>query len=285
MTISRRSFLRSSAAVAAGSGYLLGAAKSGPKIGVTDWNLQQAGKVDAVALAHRIGFEGVEVSLGRKPVDGKLPLDNAELQEQYLAAAKRERIALAGTCLDILHVNYLKNDKLGQKWLADGIPITKKLNARVMLMPFFGKGAMATTEEMDYVGDVLKELGPVAEKAGIFLGLEDTISAENNVRIMDRSKSKAVRVYYDVGNSTNNGFEVVKEIRWLGKDRICQIHLKDNPGYMGEGKIDFPAVIKAIVDIKFSGFANLETSAPSHSIETDMNRNLGYVRKLMAANG
>ena len=90
MTISRRSFLRSGAAVAAGSGYLLGAAKSGPKIGVTDWNLQQAGKVDAVALAHRIGFEGVEVSLGRKPVDGKLPLDNAELQEQYLAAAKRD---------------------------------------------------------------------------------------------------------------------------------------------------------------------------------------------------
>jgi L-ribulose-5-phosphate 3-epimerase len=132
---------------------------------------------------------------------------------------------------------------------------------------------------------VLKELAPAAEKAGILLGLEDTISAENNVRIMDRSRSKAVRVYYDVGNSTNNGFDVVKEIRWLGKDRICQIHLKDNPGYIGEGKIDFLAVMRAIDDIKFVGFANLETSAPSHSIESDMTRNLGYIRKLMAANG
>src|SRR5262245_25931396 len=170
MTITRRSFLQAGAAAVAGTGLLSGASKSGVRIGVTDWNLQQSGKVDAVALAHRIGFDGVEVSLGRKPVDGKLPLDNAELQDQYLAAAKREGIALAGTCLDILHVNYLKNDKLGQKWLADAIPITKKLNARVMLMPFFGKGAMTTTEEMDYVGDVLKELGPEAEKAGIFLG-------------------------------------------------------------------------------------------------------------------
>ena len=78
---------------------------------------------------------------------------------------------------------------------------------------------------------------------------------------------------------------MVKEIRWLGKDRICQIHLKDNPGYMGEGKIDFPAVMRAIADIKFEGFANLETSAPSHSVENDMNRNLGFVRKLMSANG
>ena len=73
---------------------------------------------------------------------GKLPLDNAALQGQYLAAAQEHGIAIAGTCLDMLHVNYLKSDKLGQKWVADGIPITRKLNARVMLMPFFGKGAL-----------------------------------------------------------------------------------------------------------------------------------------------
>src|SRR5262249_53432357 len=148
-----------------------------------------------------------------------------------------------------------------------------------------GKGAMTTTEEMDYVGDVLKELGPEAEKAGILLGLEDTISAENNVRIMDRSRSNAVRVYYDVGNSTNNGFEVVQEIRWLGKDRISRSPIKNSVGWVGKVGISFPAVIKAILDIQFSGFANLETSAPSHSVELDMDRNLGYVRKLVAANG
>jgi L-ribulose-5-phosphate 3-epimerase len=286
MTLSRRSFLtRGSAGILAGSTWLHAAGKRGLKIGVTDWNLQLAGKLEAVAMAHRIGFEGVQVSLGRKVVDNKLPLDNAELQAQYLAAARQEGIALDGTCLDILHTNHLKDDKLGQKWVADSIPITKKLNAGIVLLPFFNKGAMTTKEELDYVGDFLREVGPEAEKAKIFLGLEDTNSAEDNVRIMERSRSKAVSVYYDVGNSTGNGFDVVKEIRWLGKDRICQIHLKDNPGYMGEGKIDFAAVIRAIKDIGFTGFANLETSSPAHSIESDMNRNLSFVRKLMAANG
>ena len=82
---------------------------------------------------------------------------------------------------------------------------------------------------MEYTGDALRDLAPEAEKADVILGLENTISAEDNVRIMDRARSKNVLVYYDVGNSTNNGFDVVKEIRWLGKDRICQIHLKDNP--------------------------------------------------------
>jgi len=279
MHVSRRRFLQASAALVAVA--RTGFAQRGLKIGVTDWNLRQTGKIDAVALAASLGFDGVEVSLGRKPIDGKLPLDDAEIQAQYLAAAAQQKIALAGTCLDILHVNYLKSDKLGQKWIADGIPITLKLNARVMLLPMFGDGALTTAANKDYVGDVLRELGSEAERAEVILGLEDTISAEDNVRIMERSRSKAVKVYYDVGNSTNNGFDVVREIRWLGSQRIGQFHLKDNPGYMGEGKIDFPAVMQAIKDIGYSGFANLETSTPA-SVEADMKRNLAFVRKLIA---
>ncbi|MCS6952499.1 MAG: sugar phosphate isomerase/epimerase family protein [Bryobacterales bacterium] len=283
MLVSRRSFLWASAAAGLAPASLLEAKRlSGLKIGVTDWNLNQTGRIEAVALAARLGFDGVEVSLGRKPVNDKLPLADPAIQEQYLAETRKHGIAVAGTCLDILHVNYLKNDPLGQKWVADGIPITQKLNARVMLLPFFGKGALTTRQEMDYVGDVLRELAPEAEKAGVILGLENTLSAEDNVRIMERARSKAVLVYYDVGNSTNGGFDIFKEIRWLGKERICQMHLKDNPHYLGEGKIDFPAVIAAMADIDFAGFANLETVSPSKSVEADMRRNLTYVRDLVA---
>lgn len=275
----RREFLITGAATAS-AGPLIAA---GPKlrIGVTDWNLRKAAQIEAVALAANLGFEGVEISLGRKPADNKLPLDNPGIQAKYLAEAKKQKIRLAGTCLDILHVNYLKNDKLGLKWVADGIRITKKLDAKVMLMPFFGKGALTTKEEKDYVGDALRELGQEAEKAKVILALEDTISAEDNVGIMERSRSKAVKTYYDVGNSLNNGFDIIKEMRWLGAKRIGQIHLKDK-GYMGEGKIDFQLVLKTIRDIGYAGFLNLETSSPSGSVEADMKRNLTFIRRLMA---
>ncbi|HVP49057.1 MAG TPA: sugar phosphate isomerase/epimerase family protein [Bryobacteraceae bacterium] len=279
MKISRRSLLIGGVAVPLARGW---ARARGLKVGVTDWNLRLTGNVEAVETAARLRFDGVQVSLGRTPIDGKLPLDDTVVQQQYLTASKIHKIPIDGTCLDILHVNCLKNDKLGAKWVADAIPITKKLDTRVILLPFFGKCALKTPQEMDYVGDVLREIAPEAEKAGVILGLEDTISAEDNVRIMERSKSPAVLTYYDVGNSTQNGFEVVKEIRWLGKDRICQFHLKDNPHYLGEGKIDFPAVLKAIEDIGFHGFANLETDSPSKAVEDDMSKNLRYVRRLLA---
>jgi len=131
------------------------------------------------------------------------------------------------------------------------------------------------------VGDLLREVAPAAERANVVLGLEDTISARDNVRIMERTKSPAVLTYYDVGNSTNNGFDVVEEIRWLGRDRLCEVHLKDNPHFLGQGRIDFPAVIKALAAIGFDGWAELETECPTGNVAADMGVNLKYVRGLM----
>lgn len=251
------------------------------KVGVTDWNLKQEDKVESIALAKSLGFDGVQVSIG-KVTEDKLPLSDPALQKVFLDESRRVNLPIESLCLEMLHRNYLKSDPLGQRWVADCIPIAKAMGVRVVLLPFFGKGALEIPAEMDKVGDILKEVAPAAEKSGVILGLEDTISARDNVRIMERSQSPAVLTYYDVGNSTNNGFNVVEEIRWLGAARICEVHLKDNPHYLGEGTIDFKAVIDVLADVGFDGWAQLETNCPV-SVEADMRRNLKFVRELIAA--
>lgn len=247
------------------------------RVGVTDWNLRQTVKLESVALSKKLGFDGVQISIGRK-----MELNDKALQQSFLAESKRVGQPLASLCLDILHVNGLKSDPLGQRWTAEAIPIAKAMGIKVILLPFFGKWALQTQAEMDYTGDALKEIAPAAEKAGVILGLEDTISARDNVRIMERSKSPAVLTYYDVGNSTQNGFDIIEEIRWLGRKRICEVHLKDNPSYMGQGKINFKSVVEALADIGFDKWAHLETVAPSGSIDDDMKKNLGFIRDVIA---
>lgn len=281
LAITRRDLARSLLVGAFGARALL-ADKSNLRIGVTDWNLNLGANPQAVPVAAQLGFEGVQVSFGRKITDGKMPADNPETIAQYLQLSKENNIPIDGTCVDRLHVNGLKSDKLAPKWVLDSIRLTKALHTKVLLLPFFGPWALKAKDEMDYTGDRLRELAPEAEKAGVILGLEDTISAEDNVRIMDRSRASNVKVYYDVGNSTKAGFDVVKEIRWLGKDRICQFHLKDNPHYLGEGKIQFAPIIRAIRDIGFSGFANLETDAHPRTLDADLRRNLAYIRRIMS---
>ena len=281
MGISRRSFLHLGAAGLASAAFSRQARQGVKfKIGVTDWNLRQTAKIDSVALAKKLGFECVQVSIGRN-----MQLRDAALQQAFLAESKRAGLPLGSLCLDILHVNGLKSDPLGQRWVAESIPIAKSMGVKVILLPFFGKWALKTEAEMDFVGDALKEIAPAAEKAGVILGLEDTISARDNVRIMERSKSPAVLTYYDVGNSTLAGFNIIEEIRWLGRARICEVHLKDNPHYLGQGKIDFPAVVDALAGIGFAQWAELETECPSGSVEKDMATNLTYIRGVMRAAG
>jgi L-ribulose-5-phosphate 3-epimerase len=277
MMLTRRTLL--GGAIAAG---LIRAMGGGLRVGVTDWNLKLTADPESVPLASRLGFDGVQVSFGRKIVDGRLPADDPGIVARYLKLSGEHRLPIDGTCVDMLHTNGLKNDKAAVKWVADSIRLTAALKTQVLLLPFFGRQAMKTEEERNYVGDVLRELAPEAQKAGVILGLEDENSAEENVRVMDRSRAGNVLVYYDVGNSTNiGGYDVVKEIRWLGKDRICQFHLKDKPLYLGEGKIPFAEVLKAINDIGFTGFANLETDFRPGALDEDMRRNLNYVRKLI----
>ena len=282
--MTRRSFVSAAAA----SGLLraatsqLRAAASQLRIGVTDWNLKLTANPDSVPLAARLGFDGVQMSFGQKLIDGRMPADDPAVIARYLKLSAENRIPIDGTCVDMLHINGLKNDKLAVRWASDSIRLTAALRTLVLLLPFFGAKALKTEEERNYVGDVLRELAPDAEKAGVILGLEDENSAEENVRMMDRSRAVNVLVYYDAGNSTNiGGFDVVKEIRWLGKDRICQIHLKDKPVYLGDGTIPFAQVLQAVRDIGFTGFANLETGSRPGALEEDMRRNLGYVRELL----
>lgn len=277
--ISRRTLLASALGCV-----VTGAARAGRrtqfKIGVPDWSLNLGANPDAVGLAKRLGFDGVQISFGRLLVNGKLPLDNADLIAHYLQLSAQNNIPIDGTCVDRLHMDVLKSDKAAARWVSDSIRLTKALNTQVLLIPFFGRGALKTRAEMDYVADALRELGPEASKAGVILGLEDTVSAIDNVSIMERSKSDAVKVYYDVGNTFAAGFDPISEIRWLGRDRICQIHLKDTGEWLGEGTLRYPPLIRAIQDIHFTGYANVEMQYKPEQLEADMKRDLAYVRNL-----
>lgn len=283
--MTRRSWLygTSGALLLSNARGLAASSKASFQLGVPDWNLHLDADPRAVEKAAALGFAGVQISFGRKLVNDKLPLDNAETIAAYRAAAKQFNLPIDGTCVDRLHDNGLKSDPLAPRWVLDAIRLTHALDVRVLLVPFFGRWAIETQGDKDHVADAMRELAPEAERAGVILGLEDTISAEDNVRIMDRVRSPNVLVYYDVGNSTKAGFDPVKEIRWLGKDRICQIHLKDNPHWLGEGSIQFAPILQAIKDIGWQGWANLETDIPSGSLDAGLRRNLTYIEGLMAS--
>lgn len=273
--IARRTLLAASAAP------LLGQTSSGLWIGVMDGVVRQASRPEAVRAARGFGAAALQVTLGRTD-GGKILLSDAGLQQRLRAESEAHKVPIASTYIDLLHVHCLKNDPQARSDILEGIHITRNLKARVLMTVFFGKCAIANRQERDYVADVFRELAPEAARSGVILGFENLLTAEDQAQVMDRVASDAFRIYYDVGNATNMvGVDAPNEIRRLGRDRICEFHFKDK-SYLGEGKVNFPEVLRAVNEIGFQGYAMLETSSPSGDFAADLNRNMDYLKGLMA---
>jgi L-ribulose-5-phosphate 3-epimerase len=275
--LTRRTFLE---ALALGAAGWVGARPS-LRIGIMDTVLQSAGKSEAIPIAHSLGFRGVQVTLGRSKDMETLPLEEKVVEDAYLEASKNAGIPINSTYLDMLHVSCLKSAPDASKWVEKGIAITKRLHASILMTVFFGKCSVLSRQELNHVIDIFRDLVSEAEKAGVVIGFENTLSGEDNRYAVDRMNSKAFKVWYDVGNSTFNGYDVPAEIRMLGRDRICEFHFKDK-GYLGEGKVQFKPILQAIRDIDFVGYANLETTSPSGNVKADAKENLDFLRRLMS---
>lgn len=261
-------------------------AKPAIRLSACDWSLGAYGP-EGLESAAAIGLEGLEISAAadnNHPGD-VLAIADAERRDAYKRSMKAHGVAVSSVALGLLNQFPMVSEPRAPGWVEQTIDGTKDLEAKVMLLAFFGKGDLRLKsgelkeKDVDTLVGQLQDLAPKAEKAGIILGLENTLSAEQNLAIINRVKSSAVRVYYDVGNSTHNGYDVPQEIRLLG-DRICQIHFKDNKGYLGEGEVDMKAAGEAMQAIAYTGWVVLETKVIGER-EADFKRNAAFTRTLL----
>ncbi|NUQ64661.1 MAG: TIM barrel protein [Pirellulales bacterium] len=278
----RRQFLRQCAAAGAlaASGILV----SSPGYG-KQWSakgLRLGSCILDLEEAKQIGLEGAEIRAN--PAGDNLDVADPAVRRQYKEQMKKTGLPISSLMLGLLNSYPLASDPRGPAWLEQSIEAAKDLGAGVILVAFFSKGNLLEDgklkkADVDVVVERIKAAAPKAKEAGVVLGIENLLSAQQNAEILDRIGSDAVRIYYDVGNTTGQGYDVPAEIRFL-KDRIAIFHFKDNPHYLGEGKVQFEAIADAIRDIGYRGWIVLETTSPSKDKLADAKRNAAFVRKL-----
>ena len=288
-TISRRTMLTRSAQAAAFAATaacfrpLLAAPQSRWfKIGACDWSLGKRSDPAAFDVAKEIGLDGVQVEMGT--VGNDMHLRRPEVQKRYREAAQRTGLEIASLAIGEMNSVPLKSDPRAARWLCDSIDVCKALGLTVVMPACFANGDldMSKTAEIDHLVGVVKEAAPKAEKQGVVIGLENYLSAQDNMRIIDRIGSPAVKVYYDVGNSTDKGRDICKEIRTLGK-LVCELHAKDGGHVLGQGRINFKQVRKALDDIEYSGWLQLEAAAP-HGLIPDYTVQCKYLKGIFPRN-
>ncbi len=262
----RREMLRASALLTGLSwahyaGLLAAPANRRFKIGACDWSIQQQGKPEAFAVARQIGLDGVQVSLGT--VADNMHLTQLQRQEAYRQAARKANLKIGGLAIGELNNIPYKSDPRTEQWVSDAVTTAKNLDVKVILLAFFNHGDLKN----DVAGQQevirrLRKVAPQAEKAQVTLGIESWLSARESKELVDAVGSKFVRVYYDVANSAQMGYSIYDEIRWLGREYICEIHAKENGFLLGQGKIDFKEVRRALDDIQYAGWIQIEGAVP-----------------------
>jgi sugar phosphate isomerase/epimerase len=232
------------------------------KIGACDWSLGKQSDVSALEVAQAIGLDGVQVSLGT--VANDLHLRRGEVQQQYRDVSKETGLAVASLAIGELNAVPYKSDPRTIQWVSDCVDVMRAMGTRVVLLAFFGKGDLKGDKPgTDEVVRRLKEVAPKAEKTGVILGLESWLNAEEHMDILQRVGSPAVKVYYDVANMEKMGYDLYREIRWLGKQGlICEFHMKENGALLGQGRVDFKKVRAAIDEIGYSGWMQIEGAVP-----------------------
>ena len=280
MSLSRRSFLAETAGVLAASAFfpVNARANAAPRI-----------KVGACVVglddAKQAGLDGVEVRAG--DAADELDIFKAATRAKYKTQMQATGLSIRSIMMGLLNNFPLATDPRAPAWLAQTIDAAKDLGAKNVLVAFFGKGDLLNgrqIKEAEFGSAVkrIREAAARAKDAGVTLALENMLSAEQNLRLLEEIGHDSVRLYYDVYNTgKTQKYDSPAEIRRL-KDRIAQFHYKNGAQYLDEDKPYFEAISAAVRDIRYSGWIVLETSSPSKNAVADAKRNGDYVRSLFA---
>ena len=253
------------------------------RVGMTDWNLGQRGDITRIALAREIGLDGIQVSV-QYPTDGTPTLRDAATQAAFKRAALDNGIQICSLAIGNpgksrmpMHTN-----PAFAILLIEAVEIAHNLGTNNILLPILGDSHIDMTNQaqVDTFVAMMKEVARYAEKYGVVVGLEDWISAEDNIRLLDAIGSDHVAVYYDAHNIVPRVKDIYAEPKMLGK-RIDQIHVKNanlllsTPG----GRVDWPRLAQEFYEIGYRGWYVLETPSPSKDIVADTRANIEYVKK------
>ena len=250
----------------------------GFKIGACDWSLGKGRCPAALEAAGQIGLDGVELAFVDNPENN---LRSEQIRQQYLGEAKRWNVEVCSLSMGDLNRIPYSSDPRAETWVAESIDVVVKLGARVVLVPFFFQGDIKGDDALQAtVIERLKRVAPKAEKAGVVLGLETTLNADEHLRILDAVGSPAVKVYYDVSNMLRYGNDIYKEIPRLG-DNIVRFHMKEKTCLLGDGDVDFARVRDAIEKIGYRDWLVIEGATVKGRPAADCQRhNLAVLRKL-----
>jgi sugar phosphate isomerase/epimerase len=260
------------------------------RLAIADYLLRQPETTFCEAARHA-GLAGVELTYG--PVAGaERPWFQDEGPTQIRALAEKQNVALASLSATFFWWHRLFEAVPFQQQEYTRLIEQLLEQAATAAIPVFHLPCFdaPTPNEPDALRRVLDVLHPLATKAatqGVTIALETLWPAEDMHRFLARVGNRALKMAYDVGNACAANRDAVAELTLLGED-VVQIRVKDRERLepfttvrLGEGGVNFPALLKCLGNAHFDGWLILTTPSSDDPL-AEARRNAGFLHRLLA---
>jgi L-ribulose-5-phosphate 3-epimerase len=297
-TINRRRFLGNTAMVTAGlllakstswADVFTGPAFAGQKykVAVVDLMILKRQKLGAFQLTKDIGADGVEVDMGglgnRETFESQL--STPEIRQQFLDKAKELDLEICSLAMTGFYAQSYAERTGVDRMVQDCLDTAKAMNVKVVFLPLGVCDLVKKPELRPAVVERLKAIAPKAEAAGITIGIETSLAAADEAKLLDEIGSNYVKSYFNFANACDNGRDVSAELETLGKKRICQIHCSDTDGVwlQNDPKIDMKKVKHTLDKMKWSGWLVIERSRDKNdtkNVKGNFSANTTFVKSI-----
>ncbi|EHQ30798.1 sugar phosphate isomerase/epimerase family protein [Mucilaginibacter paludis] len=296
-TFNRRRFLGNTALLTAGlllakstswaDVFLADSKKQKYKVAVVDLMILKRQKLGAFQLTKDIGADGLEVDmggLGNRPTF-ESQLAAPEIRQQFSNKAKELNLEICSLAMTGFYAqSYAERDGV-DRMVQDCIDTAKAMNVKVAFLPLGVCDLVKKPELRPAVIERLKAIAPKAEAAGVTIGIETSLAAADEAKLLDEVGSAYVKSYFNFANACDNGRDVSQELEILGRKRICQIHCTDTDGVwlQNDPKIDMKKVKKTLEKMKWSGWLVIARSRDKNdtkNVKGNFSANTAYVKSI-----
>jgi L-ribulose-5-phosphate 3-epimerase len=263
------------------------------KIAVCDWMILKRQKLGAFQLTKEIGADGVEADMGSLGTNDTFvsPITtDATLRQQFLDKARELNLEISSLAMSGFYAQSFAERPTVPRMTQDCIDTMKLMGVKIAFLPLGVRSDLVKHPELrSNVVERLKIVGAQAEKAGVIVGVESELPAEDQIKLLDDVGSPAIKIYYNFSNPLQNGRDLIAELRTLGRDRICQIHCTDQDGVwlQNDPKIDMPKVKQTLDEMGWSGWLVMERSRDkndSRNVKKNYGANAAYLKSIFQNN-
>jgi sugar phosphate isomerase/epimerase len=236
------------------------------KLGITEWSLPVDGPYGC-KIAAEIGFEGIQLDVGS--YERNFPKTKKVVQDAYLEAAEKYGITYTAiACNELDKYNMVarkgyKDRTIALQTIISAIDAAAAMGIPIVMVQSFMASAIETEQDFERAINVIRRVSDYAmDKGEITLGLENLLSVENLLQIINEVGNPNLKIYFDTQNYyLHERADVAAMVKPL-IPYICQVHVKDgfefdvepSGALLGEGATDFYKTIDELRKYEYSGW-------------------------------